>query len=371
MGTSFDKQNLQLDGGCSITLVSGMATKRLLMNIRDGDALVRSTAIDESIRTECFDDDALRALIAAQEAGKYTLDKTLVQVLVKTRSAELYWNVKDKLKNDIWSLIELLKADYPDPDIERIIVDNLFSEAGTVGNPRRVAMVSALADYGSVESVSTLREILDEQLPLAKTKQFISAAINKADTEVDISTLLSHVEAAAQREFVESLRDAIARISERGKRVLQANNFRPVREEIGPGDLASIDQDVRRITEFKGRALYYRDTDSRASLQYARQAVECAWKAMCSNRGQFPEKTPLERATGGQLLGVLQKCGALPADLDLAAQMINKFCNFTMHDQGKHENDLSPRLTKSVLLLVEEFIEWFMQTQLGTAQNTK
>ncbi|GCB02607.1 hypothetical protein PSUB009319_02380 [Ralstonia sp. SET104] len=342
------------------------------MNICGDDSLVRSETISELIGTDSFDDEALRALLDAQESGKYTPNETLVLVVAKTCSSELYLHVKDQLKEDVWSLIGLLTADYPDPDVERIILEKLFNEASEIGNHRRVAMVEALAEHGSVESLATLREILHEQVPLAQTKKFISAAINGARTEENISTLLMHVEAAAQRDFAEKLVHAIGLISERGKSAMPVQSARPVQEQIGPGDLVSIDEDVvKRITEFKSRAHYYRDKDSRASLQYARQAVECAWKAMCRSRGQSPEKTSLERATGGQLLAVLQTCGALPRDLELATKTINTFCNFTMHDQGEHENDLTPRLTKSVLLLVDEFVEWFMQTQLGAAEKSE
>jgi len=260
----------------------------------------------------------------------------------------------------LWALLDVFQGEFPDPEIETKLVDDLLEWYEKQDYVRRKAIVDALGQHGSTNAIQVLSELLEEHIPKAQVKTVVSAAMKNANIPMDLddSPLMARVEI----EFVEALSRAIQEIAIRAKSRHLATP--PEMEDGGSTTLPPISKDlVDRLTSLKAQAWHYLDRDAKPAMVNARQAAEVIYKALCKQKGFNHPKKPIDNLMAGELLELLRGKRVLPPHIEAIAYTINKLCGLAIHDQGADSVAISARITRPALLCLDELVEWFLRTR--------
>jgi hypothetical protein len=111
------------------------------------------------------------------DQGVYVLSQTLANLLAKERSKTLYAKVSTELHKDVWSLLILYKAKYPDEEIEKMLTKTFYSIAADDSNFVRSAIIEAMREVGSKEVLPTLEAIAYDLRPGTTVGKFFSNAL--------------------------------------------------------------------------------------------------------------------------------------------------------------------------------------------------
>jgi hypothetical protein len=97
--------------------------------------------------------------------GAHVLTETLATLLAKSHSQTLYAKTANQLKNNLWALLILYKGKYPDAEIERALIKELYEVAPKDGEHRRGYIVEAMKEVGSEAVLPTLEAIAHDLEP--------------------------------------------------------------------------------------------------------------------------------------------------------------------------------------------------------------
>jgi hypothetical protein len=347
-----------------LQLGRNLATLRQLKKIAEGKPVEQQEVIEALLRENRIDAEVIETLLRTPDGGSYLPPRTLVDLLAKSSSLELYLRVKQHLFQDVWALVDLFRSDYPDPDIEKNLLDKLLRFYDEDDYPIRRHIVEALRDRGSLNSLRLLTELLDEHIPKATLKTTLAKAMQEVPDRVEFET--SPLLAAVENEFVAVLRTAIQEIARRAKDTYESGQ-ETAPQASGVASLPIIPSDeVDRVLELKGKAWYYLEKDTAPALQNARLVVEIVLKALCRQRSLGKPNKPLDKMMVGALLELVEERHVLPPHIEPLVGSINKICGTALHDQGPGTPSYSTEVTKSVLCFLDEFVGWFIyQSQRG------
>jgi hypothetical protein len=335
-----------------------VATIRQLKIIEGDDFKKRMDLVQSLFDADAIDDEVLHAIIASEGKHGVLPGTLLAEIISRKRSSELYEKVKYWLFQDIWSLLEVFKGDYPDRAIEEKLLEELSKWYDKDDPVIRKQIVIALGDHGSTDAVRLLTELLAEHIPKVQTKEVLAEAMRQADALDDIE--YSPLFIAVEREFVELLAEAIEKITVRRTPVRshEASETRSAesvkaglrREELG-----------ERVSRLREQALGYRDQDPKAALLYIREATEAMCKSLCRENGivESKKKEPLNQLMLGDILVSMRGHGILPGQIEGVAAGISRICGAALHDQGSASSEVSSRVATSTLALLDEIAEWF------------
>jgi len=145
----------------------------------------------------------------------------LIELVLSLRDRELYLvSKKYILKNDIDKAIRLLEAEFPDPEIEELLINELPKYIDDF-NPWRRFIVTALMNHGSINCLGALQAIEFEFDPKQKrsevlivaTKNSIIDGTSAHASNFDFVPKMTRLE--AQSTFGQLLKKAVKTISER------------------------------------------------------------------------------------------------------------------------------------------------------------
>ncbi|MBX7133945.1 MAG: hypothetical protein K1X67_14830 [Fimbriimonadaceae bacterium] len=335
-----------------------MATIRQLKVIEGDDFKKRMDLVQSLFDADALDDEVLRAIITSEGKHGVLPGTLLAKIISRTQSSELYERAKYRLFQDIWSLLEVFKGDYPDRAIEERLLEELPNWYDRNDPVIRKQIVIALGDHGSTDAVRLLTELLAEHIPKVQTKEVLADAMRQADALDDIE--YSPLFIAVEREFVELLAEAIEKITARrtlprgrgAGEMLLAEKSRTVlrHEELG--------EKVSRLREL---ALSHREADPRAALLNVRLATEAICKTLCRENGivESKKKEPLDQVMLGDILVVMRGAGILPGHVEGIAVGISRICGAALHDQGKQSPEISSRVAALTLAMLDELVDWF------------
>jgi hypothetical protein len=140
----------------------------LLVKLEHTTSLELSDTIDELLSLSAPVDRIASIVEGRVDEGVYVISKTLATLLAQSHSQALYEKTRSKLKNDLWALLILYESKYPDVEIERFLIKELYAIASNDGEPRRRYIVNAMKQVGSEAVLPTLRAIAHNLEPGAK-----------------------------------------------------------------------------------------------------------------------------------------------------------------------------------------------------------
>jgi hypothetical protein len=280
-------------------------------------------------------------VISKIDDGFYIENQNLVNILNKTKNISLYSKAKVQIFKDVWQLLILYKAKFPDMAIEQALCKRLYEISADDGNPTRRHIVDAMAEVASDNVLPTLEGLLFDLLPRTKVQQAFPQAYGP----------LAPVETNSRLSFLKRAEIAIEKIK---RREADSGYQTPPTfiEGEKPGiaveitDPSSAVAQVQRLIDENlpelGVMLLRRNAEALAKYCYRRLGYE--------RKGKPAKKMTLE-----ELLKPLKDGGA-PEMLTHLLQTLQLFGNFAAHDQGEQSKHLTNEIAYALLVLYQQAI---------------
>ncbi len=190
------------------------------LQIEHSDGLTTNDIIDEILVHGNFPDELVPPVIEALRAGKYIHYNSICDILLSTKSKDLYQFVKTKKRLSNWDLVRLLSAGYPDPEIESKLCKVLYKCFKDNTDFLRSEIVEAMGKHGTKESMEILEVIEYELDPIIQVRKIEITAQPEPEAEIKLTNLKQHLpvlELKCMVTFFEKVRKAKANIYKRIK----------------------------------------------------------------------------------------------------------------------------------------------------------
>lgn len=279
-------------------------------------------------------EDLVAAIAERIERGHYVVTGAVASLVAVSRTRRLYAATREQLIKDTWALIALLRADIPDPDIEKRLCDQLYQVFRSSDDPRRSEILRALEEYGSTDCLDDLEAIRYEFEPRLRTARLardIGAGTERIELQGGPDALFQAVTHRADITFGEMVGIAVQRIQERGK--APVSGWGPVPPPDDPFALAKsyIERAEQHVT----------GKDYGASLNYCRKALEAALKSLIKTLGLNVKKDgPVDKLELPPLIAAINSQVDLPKDIRMAIEAVQRDSTYGSHDQGVVPNEV-------------------------------
>jgi len=309
----------------------------LLVKLEHTTGLELSDTIDELLSLSAPVDRIASIVEGRVDEGVYVLSKTLATLLAESHSQTLYEKTRNKLKDDVWALLILYEGKYPDVEIERVLIKNLYAVASDDGDPRRRYIVDAMKQVGSEAVLPTLRAIAHDLEPGAKIGKLFG----------DILGLEGRLAAQSRWSFLQDVLVAIDTVEQRAKSEPASGGLTAATDETKPEfDEASNAQ------RFKVEADKYLGVAPGIVVHFVRKGAEALAKDLYRHLGLEKGGRPAKRMMLEELISHLKqaKKAHAPDLLQTFLQTFQAFGNFASHDQDGDEayltNDIAEPIYK-------------------------
>ena len=304
--------------------------------------------------------EALDAVALAVEqkidSGVYVLSDKLAELIGATKSETLYARVRQQLLPDVWSLLRLYRAGYPDPEIEKRLTKTLYDTAGNDAEPRRRYIVEAMRDVGTPNVLPTLEAILFDQAPTLKAKQVIAQAMESVGS-LDADQLLRSMELGSRRQFLAAVAEAVAVVGARGA----ATKAQPsAREEAESQEIELQNAELARARAEKS----LQNGEPVVAVMCLRPGAEALAKHIYRLAGYEKGGRPAATMMLDELIMKL-KDGDAPRVFKLCLQTIQLYGNFASHDQDRQLRYLTPELASQVLAIYSDALRAYREWLKG------
>lgn len=193
----------------------------LKRNLLRPDAAVIIDNLDEQVR-ELADkcrNETIEYILENIHNGIIPSMPALVELVIALKDEALYLATKNQLLNRTDVAIRLLKAEFPDSEIENFLVNDLQKYLSSDSIWRR-EIVSALMDHGSTNCLGALQAIEYEFDPKQKNAQLFTAGMKSTADElypINSDIGLQNARWGLDIQFGQLLKAAVKSISERNQ----------------------------------------------------------------------------------------------------------------------------------------------------------
>jgi hypothetical protein len=273
-------------------------------------------------------EELVAAIAERIEQGAYVVTGAVASLVAATRSRRLYVAAREHVFGDCWALIKLLRADIPDPAIEKQLRNGLYRVYQDSAEPRRSEILRALVEHGSTDCLDDLEAMQYELAPKLQTLKLardMASEPEHLDPRLSLEEQFHVVTRRADLVFGESLQSAIQRIRERGK--LPANDWAATAAADHPFAFAKAY--IQRAEQ------HVAGQDYGAALNYCRKALEAALKSFVRRRGiNIRKDGPIDKLELPPLIAAINSQVALPKDIRMAIDAVKTDSTYGSHDQG-------------------------------------
>jgi hypothetical protein len=288
---------------------------------------------------EKFPIDLLSLYIKNIRNGLYPDRSELLKVVIALRNKEMYLACKTDLVKGSDNLINLLKANIPDPEIEQLLVAELVRSNNNNDYPTRRAIIESLRDYGSIGCLDDLYAIEFDYDPKFKTDRSIQKGLNGSNIEPEYKDFDSLTESEREtlgrnkiNNLVRSLDISFGELLKEAIKVIAERNKIPNFDWCGPESSTSIYLQGYNTAITKAKQKYREDFS--VALNSIRQSLEALLKhiAFVNNLKQQPE---LDSLLLTQIITVIRdaKLG-IPKPIFDQIDHIRAVSNIGSHNQG-------------------------------------
>ena len=273
-------------------------------------------------------EDLVAALAERMEQGACVATAAVASLVAASRNRRLYAAARERMLEDTWALITLVRADIPDPAIEKRLRDELYHVFQSSDDPRRRGILHALQEHGSADCIDDLEAIqyeLRPRLQSAKLAQSIEQEPDRLNPRDDPQRLLQIITRKADLDFGAALETAILHVRER--RTPPAKEWDVSARVEPPFTLAHsyVQKAEQHIAAH----------DSGAALNYCRKALEASLKSFIKILGLNVKKDgPLDKLELPPLIAAINSQVALPKDIRTAIESVQRDSTYGSHDQG-------------------------------------
>jgi hypothetical protein len=300
------------------------------------------------------------------QGGDYFLTANLVKLLASTKSRSLYELIKKDIFTNDWALIDLLRSEFPDPEIETSLLGKLYGYAGDDGEPRRKYIVEALRVVGTREAIPTLEAILHDLTDTVATKRLIADAVDAVSPD-SIGSILASVEFGSRREFVELVAKAISEVKQRGVSSVTSVD---VDMQVMAVDFGSHPDVKNAVFELERAKNLLRNDDPISAVVSLRRGGEALGKHLYRYLGMEVNGRPAKTMMFKGLLKPV-KDSDVPDVFKLCFEALQLFGNFTTHDQDEGHLYFNLRVANAILVLYEEALDIYSSWTAAGGSSVK
>jgi len=308
------------------------SSSSLLGQLQHASQFELNEIIEKILRTDFPLDEFAKLVERKMDAGAYVTNNSLTSLILKSRSPSLYARSRTQLWNDDWSLVSLYQERYPDPDLEPRLCERLYEVAFKDGEPRRRAIVDAMAQVGTKAVLPTLEAILTRVEPSAKVRELFADSLG----------LIQSLEAKSRADFVKRVALAIEQISAR-------SSAEPPSEERTSGSDA-----IRNAQDHYTTALKWSEQYPETAVIYLRKGAEALAKDLYRRLGHEKNGKPARKMTLDELMKPVQESTAIPELIKIMLRSFQAFGNFAAHDQDGQSVTLTKEATSALIQLYGE-----------------
>jgi hypothetical protein len=332
-----------------------------LVRLQHASALELGDVLERLLKRGEALDAVAQAVEGRMDSGVYVLSEKLAELIGATKSASLYARARQQLLPDLWSLLRLYRAGYPDPEIEKRLTKELYETAGNDAEPRRRYIVEAMRDAGTPNVLPTLEAILFDQAPTLKSKQVIAQAMESV-ASLDAEQLLRKMELGSRRQFLASVAEAVAAISARGTTAAKARPSH--REEAANQEIELENAELARARAEKS----LQNGEAVVAVMCLRPGAEALAKHIYRLAGYEKGGRPAATMMLEDLIAKLKDTDA-PRVFKLCLQTMQLYGNFASHDQDDQLRYLTPELASQVLAIYSDALEAYREWLKGRSSQ--
>lgn len=317
----------------------------LLIKLKYDAGIAVNDALSDLLNVTTKLDDVTRVVLERIESGTYFVNEHVADLIVATRSQELYDKVKDRVLSDNWTAVKLYRGGIDCSAIEELLCERLYKIAYTDGEPLRVVIVEALGEVGSPATLPLLKSFLYDMTPGAKLHETFSESL----------TLLDLFKIRARSTFLKTVERTIEQIAERESH--PAPSDREGKEEpVSEPDLGLSTNSIREKAE-KCIAIGLPDIALFVVRRGAENIAKQAYRATNDDKdGRAARKMMLKK-----LLGSIKE-GAIPERPLKLLHVFQTFGNMVAHPQEGEKSIISDDVARSMVVLYvyadEAFRDW-------------
>jgi hypothetical protein len=279
-------------------------------------------------------EDLVASLAERIEQGQFVVTAAVASLVAVGRHRRLYSAAREHIINDTWALITLLRAEIPDPDIERRLRDELYQVFRSSDDPRRSEILRALAEHGSTDCLDDLEAIrydFEPRLRTATLARDTGVTPERIGPQDAPDALLQAVTHQADIAFGENVRIAVRSIRERGKPPVSGWAAAAPPEDPFALSKSYIERAEKHVA----------GQDYGASLNYCRKALEAVLKSFIKTQGLNVKKdAPVDKLELPPLIAAINSQVEMPKDIRMAIEAVQRDSTYGSHDQGVVPNEV-------------------------------
>ncbi len=240
--------------------MNNLDINKFRLQIKHSKRIDLNDVLKEIISYGEFPKELETEVIKLLKNGDYIISDILCDIIILTKSEELYnLGVERKILSD-WDYIKLFGSGFKVEEIEEMLEELLFKIYKENDNYRRSLIVDNMGEVGGERSLNLINVILDElttTLPVEKIK--FSASYNEEEEKNDIVSLLQGLELKSLSEIVEKLKIAKQKIESRTSQNIKRRlgcNTDCNSQQIDTDANATISTDETKRIENKSSFLY-------------------------------------------------------------------------------------------------------------------
>ena len=311
--------------------------KSELQRVRRADTTGLIDALQRLIDNGEALDEAATIVEQRIGAGDYVTPEVLARLIAKTQRKSLFALVREKLLQDRWSLLTLYEAHYPDPAVEQMLVDLLYTTAENDSEPIRHYIVDAICEHGTTAALPVLEAILYDLAPTKGVKNAIASALFSSSGPT-LEALLATSTAKSRGGFVDAVAKAIRAVRDR--------NADP--NDTVSGTPLAVEQLVSNAHKELEDANRYVKEDPTYAVVCLRRGAEAMGKHLYRTLGHEKTGKPAKKMMLDELLKPIKDSDA-PDVFKICIQALQPFGNYAAHDQDESSESLTPQVGEALI----------------------
>lgn len=296
--------------------------------------------IEKLLTDRRLDDDALSVVRERMNSGEEVFNYNLVKMVAQTGDGFFYDHIPSLKSLGVDDILILYRCGYPDPEIEKVLLDLIYKFADKDDQPSRRYIAEAMRDVGSTNCLEVLTRIRAElERRVVVGKGFI-----------DTLDPIERIKMSASISFYELIDEAVEAVRERGFQM--SDNAKQMNDGV-----ASTPTLPERAYQRLDQAKKYQSEDPTISLNRLRIGAEAIAHTICQVLNIKNGKAGKKLLLSDYIQSIRSDNRRVPDLLLKLLEAIQAFGNSGSHDEGDEIYLVNEQIAGAAIILYENLIE--------------
>lgn len=287
----------------------------------------------------CLDSEAMNVVRERMEGGEEVFNSNLVRIVSQTGDRYFYDQINSINSLGIDDLLTLYRCQYPDPKIEKALLDLIYKFADQDAQPWRRYIAEAIRDVGSTDCLNVLTRIRSElERRVVVGRGFISTLDR-----------IERFKMTASISFFELIDDAIEAVKERG---IQMSEDTKQASDVVASTSALPERVYKRLVEAKA----FQAEHPTISLSRLRIGAEAIAHTVCQTLEIKNNKTGKKLLLADFISLIRSDNRRVPDLLLKLLESIQAFGNSGSHDEGDEVYLVNEGIAGAAIIMYENLI---------------